>query len=124
MNRLIFAAVVLFALPAAAVDVERVTRGNLVIEGIPEIPPALVERMRRSHEVTCVAFAHGAADFEAAAELRRLGIPTRPFAHPERWKKLASLPLLATRTPLTLGVYGSRALQAEVDRQAPRVDLA
>lgn len=35
------------ALPAAAADIERVTRGNLEIEGIPEIPKELVERMRR-----------------------------------------------------------------------------
>jgi len=37
-----------------------------------------------------------------------------------------SLPLLLTRRPLTLGVYGSRALQAEVDRriEAKSVDLA
>jgi len=47
MIRLMFAAAVLVTLNAAAADVERVTRGNLVIEGIPEIPQELVERMRR-----------------------------------------------------------------------------
>jgi len=46
MIRLLFAATALVALNAAA-DVERVTRGNLAIEGIPEIPQELVERMRR-----------------------------------------------------------------------------
>ena len=84
----------------------------------------LVERMQRAHEVTCVAFAHGAADLEAAAELGRLGVPTKAFPYRDRWRKLCSLPLLVTRTPLTLGVYGSRALQREVDRLAPHVDLA
>lgn len=48
MIRLMLAAVALAAFHAAAVaDVPRVTRGNLVIEGIPEIPGELVERMRR-----------------------------------------------------------------------------
>ena len=47
MNRLLIIAAALVALNAAAADVPRVTRGNLVIEGIPEIPQELVERMRR-----------------------------------------------------------------------------
>ncbi|MGQ0430721.1 MAG: S9 family peptidase [Gammaproteobacteria bacterium] len=47
MSRLLTGiAVALLALPAAA-EVERVTRGNLAIEGIPEIPAELIERMRR-----------------------------------------------------------------------------
>ncbi len=40
-------AAALLALPAATAEVERVTRGNLAIEGIPEIPAELIERMRR-----------------------------------------------------------------------------
>ncbi|MEX1994783.1 MAG: S9 family peptidase [Steroidobacteraceae bacterium] len=47
MIRLFIAATTLIAVHAAAADVERVTRGNLAIEGIPEIPAALIERMRR-----------------------------------------------------------------------------
>jgi dipeptidyl aminopeptidase/acylaminoacyl peptidase len=47
MTRLpVLLAAALMALPAAA-EVERVTRGNLAIEGIPEIPAELIERMRR-----------------------------------------------------------------------------
>jgi len=84
----------------------------------------LVERMSRAHEVTCVALAHDRADFEAAEELTRRGIRTLPFAYKERWKKLSSLPLLLTRRPLTLGVYGSKEVQAEVDRLVPEVDMA
>ncbi len=38
---------VLFSLTATAAEVERVSRGNLAIEGIPEIPSELIERMRR-----------------------------------------------------------------------------
>jgi dipeptidyl aminopeptidase/acylaminoacyl peptidase len=38
---------VLLAFDAYAADVPRVTRGNLAIEGIPEIPPELVQRLRR-----------------------------------------------------------------------------
>ncbi len=84
----------------------------------------LVERMKRRHEVRCVAFAHDDADVAAAEELGRLGVPTTPVRLDARRAKLASLPLLATRKPLTLGFYGSRELQAEVDRTAPDVDLA
>ena len=47
MIRLLFAAVALVACHAATADVARVTRGNLVIEGIPEIPQELIERLRR-----------------------------------------------------------------------------
>lgn len=47
MIRLMLAAAALAAIHAAAADVPRVTRGNLVVEGIPEIPQELVERMRR-----------------------------------------------------------------------------
>ena len=47
MTRLIAAMMALLSLPALAADVERVTRGNLAIEGIPEIPPELQQRMRR-----------------------------------------------------------------------------
>ena len=83
----------------------------------------LVERMRRAHEVTCVAFAHGEDDLRAAVELERLGVPT--VAVPLRGgAKLRSLPLLLTSKPLTLGVYGSRRLQREMDRLVPRADLA
>jgi sugar transferase (PEP-CTERM/EpsH1 system associated) len=44
--------------------------------------------------------------------------------HDERAKKLRSLPLLLGSTPLTLGVYGSRELQAEVDRRSRESDFA
>ena len=83
----------------------------------------LVERMSRSHDVTCVAFAHDDADREAADHLSHHGIPTCAIPHDERLQKFRSLPLLATRKPLTLGVYGSAALQAEVDRRAGEADL-
>ena len=46
MKKLIFL-LVLLSFNAGAAEVERVTRGNLAIEGIPEIPPELVQRMRR-----------------------------------------------------------------------------
>lgn len=84
----------------------------------------LVERMRRAHEVEVVAFAHGADDLEAAAELTRRGIPTTPIPLDLRRAKLAALPLLLGARPLTLGVYGSKRLQAEVERRAARSELA
>jgi dipeptidyl aminopeptidase/acylaminoacyl peptidase len=42
---------------AAAADVPRVTRGNLAIEGIPEIPQELIERMRRYQHARGASFA-------------------------------------------------------------------
>ncbi len=56
MIRLFLAAAALLALNAAAADVERVTRGNLAIEGIPEIPPELIQRMRRYQHARSAVF--------------------------------------------------------------------
>jgi len=57
MYRLAVALLALLALPAAAADVPRVTRGNLAIEGIPEIPAELKQRMRRYQFVRSADFA-------------------------------------------------------------------
>ena len=84
----------------------------------------LVEHMRRRHEVTVVAFAHDDADREAAAELRAMGVETVDVPHHGRRRRLLSLPLLLTSRPLTLGVYGSRRLQGEVDSRVGSVDAA
>lgn len=83
----------------------------------------LVERMRRSHEVRIAAFAHDDGDREAAAHLNSIGLSTFAVDHDERAAKLRSLPLIFGGTPLTLGVFGSRAMQAIVDREAARADL-
>jgi sugar transferase (PEP-CTERM/EpsH1 system associated) len=84
----------------------------------------LVERMKRTHSVQCIAFAHDDADLDAARELETKGVPTIAIRYRDAWKKLTSLPLLLTRTPLTLGVYGSHALQAAVDRAMTACDMA
>lgn len=84
----------------------------------------LVERMRRAHEVRCVAFAHDERDRQAARELGEMGIETTAIDHDERKKKLSALPLLMTKTPLTLGVYGSAELQRRVDELAGWADMA
>lgn len=84
----------------------------------------LIERMRRRHEVRVVAFAHDARDEQAVRELEALGFPVSPFRLHGSLARLSALPLLATSRPLTLGVYGSRALQHEVDRLAASSDLA
>lgn len=84
----------------------------------------LVERLRREHEVRCVAFAHDEADRKAAMQLEAMGIPVRAIPYNDRSKKLASLPLLLTQTPLTLGVYGSKELQQEVDALSEWADMA
>ena len=62
MIRLMLAATALAAFHAAAADVPRVTRGNLVIEGVPEIPQELVERMRRYQHARSADLAGWTAD--------------------------------------------------------------
>jgi sugar transferase (PEP-CTERM/EpsH1 system associated) len=84
----------------------------------------LIDRMRRKHDVTCVAFAHDALDLQAARELDAMGIPTLPIRHRDGWKRIRSAPLLLSSSPLTLGVYGSHKLQSVVDRLMPQMDLA
>jgi sugar transferase (PEP-CTERM/EpsH1 system associated) len=84
----------------------------------------LIERLRRAHEVRVVAFAHDEGDVQAAAELGRRGIPTVAVPHRDGIKRLTALPLLAGARPLTLGVYGSRRLQREVDALVAQCDLA
>jgi len=84
----------------------------------------LIERMQRTHAVTIVAFAHDEADFEAAEELRRKGFRVFAFRHRMGVKKALSLPLLVTGAPLTLGVYGSRAMQRRVNELIPEMDAA
>lgn len=84
----------------------------------------LIERFGRKHEVRCVAFAHDEADVAAAAELTSKGYPTEAIPLNVGRAKLRSLPLLLGRKALTLGVFGSKALQAIVDREAPKTDLA
>jgi sugar transferase (PEP-CTERM/EpsH1 system associated) len=84
----------------------------------------LIERMARDHEVAIVAFAHDEADEIAVKHLRDKGFDTAFVTHRALPARLRSLPLLLTRTPLTLGYYGSRELQAEVDRRVGATDLA
>jgi len=84
----------------------------------------LVERLARSHEVTILAFSHDEGDEAGAAALREMGHEVVTFDHDEQAKKRSSLPLLFSSTPLTLGVYGSKELQAEVDRRVPDSDFA
>ena len=85
----------------------------------------IVEKFAREHDVTVVAFAHDEDDVEAARVLtEEKGIRTIAVPHDERKRKLASLPLLMTRKPLTLGVYGSKELQRVVDEHVQDADLA
>ena len=84
----------------------------------------LIERMRLRHSVRCVAFSHGAADEEGARELERMGVPIRTVPYHDTRAKLGALPLLLTGKPLTLGVYGSSALQRIVDEEIAQADLA
>jgi len=81
----------------------------------------LIERMKRDHKVEVIAFAHDEADKKAAHQLEDMGIPCAVFEPKARWR---SLPLLATKKPLTLGVFGSRAMQREVDRRIQSADVA
>lgn len=84
----------------------------------------LIERMRRTHEVCCIAFSHGEADEAGARELRAMGITIHTVPYHDRSAKLLSLPLLLGSRPLTLGVYGSSQLQRLVDTEIASCDLA
>jgi polysaccharide biosynthesis protein PslH len=84
----------------------------------------LIERMRRAHDVRVIAFAHDDDDRAAARHLNAHGIPTIAVDLALAKAKVRALPLLLTSRPLTLGVFGSKALQAAVDREAPSADLA
>lgn len=84
----------------------------------------LLERMRKTHEVRVIAFAHDEEDREAAKHLTSIGLPTVAVDHDARRARLRSLPFLFTSRPLTLGVFGSRILQDAVDSEAAWADLA
>ena len=81
----------------------------------------LIERMQREHEVRILAFAHDDADVRAAKELEAKGFPIETFA-PRG--KLRALPLVMTNTPMTLGVFGSSALQRKTDEWIADADMA
>ena len=82
-----------------------------------------IEFLSRHHEVVSIAFAHNDADREAAEELRQRGFEVHTVDLDVARAKRRSVPLLLTKKPLTLGVYGSAELQALVDRLAPAADL-
>lgn len=81
----------------------------------------LIERLKRSHRVRIAAFAHDEGDRKAARQLEELGFQVAVFPPTPRWR---ALPTLLGSSPLTLAVYGSRALQAEVDGCIGGMDLA
>jgi sugar transferase (PEP-CTERM/EpsH1 system associated) len=83
-----------------------------------------VERLARRHSVTVAAFAHDDEDRAAARTLTERGIPTHTVdLGSSALRRIASLVWLPTLRPLTLSYYGSRALQAVVDRLVPDVDI-
>jgi len=84
----------------------------------------IIERMARRHDVVCITFSNDDDERAGAERMRGMGIETIDFPLDLRLAKLRSLPLLLTSKPLTLGVFGSKAVQAEVDRQAPTCQLA
>src|SRR5688572_33328857 len=57
MTRMLVLALALLSFHAAAAEVERVTRGNLAMEGIPEIPQALIQQLRRYQFARGASFA-------------------------------------------------------------------
>ena len=66
MRRFVLAALVLAAplilAAAAAAEVERIEKGNLVIEGIPEIPAEIVERLNQYQNTRSANFRSWTAD--------------------------------------------------------------
>ncbi len=85
----------------------------------------ICERFSRDHNLTIVAFAHDQGDLDAAQVLNdEKGIRTIAIPHNERSKKMRALPLLLTTKALTLGVFSSKELQAQVDGLLPEMDFA
>ena len=70
MFRLLVAATALLSLNAAAAEVERVTRGNLAIEGIPEIPQELIQKLRRYQNSRSALLAGWTADGQITISTR------------------------------------------------------
>ena len=70
MSRYLVLSLALLAFAAAGAEVERVTRGDLAIEGIPEIPAELKQRMRRYQFSRGAAFAGWTADGRIAITTR------------------------------------------------------
>jgi dipeptidyl aminopeptidase/acylaminoacyl peptidase len=62
MARYLVLALALLSIHAPAAEVERITRGNLAIEGIPEIPKELVQRLRRYQNARSATFSGWTAD--------------------------------------------------------------
>ena len=69
MKKLLFL-LILLAFNTGAAEVERVTRGNLAIEGIPEIPAELMQRMRRYQFARSALFSGWTADGRIAISTR------------------------------------------------------
>ena len=84
----------------------------------------LINRLRQDHEVTVIAFAHDEADRQGAQDLRQMGFETTAIPLNQKLRKLLALPLLVTSKALTLGVFGSSRLQAEVDEKLEWADAA
>ena len=84
----------------------------------------LIDRLRQDHEVAVIAFAHDEADRQGAQDLRRMGFETTVIPLDQKRRKLMALPLLLTSKALTLGVFGSSRLQAEVDSRLEWADAA
>lgn len=81
----------------------------------------IVEWLAREHEVEILAFAHDEADRRAAEELRAKGFAVETFTPKPKWR---AAPCLLTGKPLTLGVFGSAALEDAVDRRIASKDVA
>src|SRR5687767_15988605 len=62
MTRTLVLALALLSFHASTAEVERVTRGNLAMEGIPEIPQELIQQLRRYQFARGASFAGWTAD--------------------------------------------------------------
>ncbi len=69
MKRLIFL-LVLFSFGTGAAEVGRITRGNLAIEGMPDIPPELIQRLRRYQFARSAFFAGWTPDGRVTVSTR------------------------------------------------------
>jgi len=75
------------------------------------------------HEVTCLTFAMEGGDADSIRVLESQGVRVVADRFDEKSRKLAALPALLGRTPLTIACFRSRKLLAAAQAAASSIDL-
>jgi sugar transferase (PEP-CTERM/EpsH1 system associated) len=84
----------------------------------------MVERLRRHHDVRCIAFVHDEDDERGARALRDQGIAITTVYHRRAVAWLKAAVALFGRQPLTTALLGSNAMRAAVAAEMTDADIA